>query len=184
MALKNQKKQIRLSKMSRKPYKRSPFAKPKEDMVYGSEKIRKFINCVMIDGKYVLSASIVYAAFDLLVQDIHGEVKGTDKKVEIVKNLFEDIIEKAMPLVEVKSKRIGGATYQVPVDIRGKRRLSLAYRWIITFARQRKGMPMVQRLYKELLDVYHKRGATIKKREDAHRMAAANRAFASKRVMA
>ena len=137
----------------------------------------------MLDGKYVLASRIVYGALDLLAKEIHGEIKSIEKKKEIVCKLFDEGIENAMPMVEVKSKRIGGATYQVPVDIRSKRRVSLAFRWIIMFAKQRKGMSMVQKLYREFLDVYHKRGATMKKREDAHKMAAANRAFATKRVV-
>jgi small subunit ribosomal protein S7 len=130
--------------------------------------VAKFVNALMIGGKKSTAERIVYGAFDL-IQERTG-----DEPVEV----FKKAIENVRPVVEVKSRRVGGSTYQVPVEVRSERRNALAIRWIVGFARGRGEKTMEERLAAEFLDAANNRGATVKKREDTHRMAEANKAFA------
>ncbi len=138
------------------------------DATYGSTVITKFINTLMLDGKKSIAEGIMYQALE----------KASDKLNVEPLVLFEKAMENVKPLVEVKSRRVGGATYQVPVEVAPARAQALAIRWIISYARSKKGMPMAERLARELMDAYNNEGSSVKKREDTHRMAEANRAFA------
>jgi small subunit ribosomal protein S7 len=139
------------------------------DPKFHSEMVTRFINMVMISGKKSVAEMIVYGAMDHITE----KNKGADA-VELVEKALENVA----PMVEVKSRRVGGATYQVPVEVRPKRRQTLAMRWIIDAARKRGEMSMPSRLAGELLDAVEQRGTAVKKREDTHRMAEANKAFA------
>ena len=139
------------------------------DPVYNSEVVTKFINKVMWDGKKTLAERIVYGAIDRLNEKEEG-TKGID--------IFFKAIENVKPLLEVRSRRVGGATYQVPMEVRPERQQTLAIRWIVDAARNRNERTMVERLANELWDAANERGAAFKKREDTHRMAEANKAFA------
>ena len=138
-------------------------------MRYNSELVTRMINCVMDRGKESVARNIVYGAMDIL-----------NEKVEDADPLevFLQALENAKPRLEVKSRRVGGATYQVPVEVPAARQVALTMRWIIGFSRGRKGVAMKEALAQELLDAYQNTGNTVKKRDDTHRMAAANRAFA------
>jgi len=138
------------------------------DPVYDNVTVAKFINQVMRRGKKTIARKIVYSAFNI--------IKEKTKKEPL--EVFEQALRNASPLLEVKSKRIGGATYQVPREVKRERRLTLAMRWIIKAAKSRKGKPMREKLAEELIEASGNRGAAIKKKEDTHRMAEANRAFA------
>ncbi|MEF3272910.1 MAG: 30S ribosomal protein S7 [Chloroflexus sp.] len=138
------------------------------DARYNSVLVQKFINKVMERGKKSLAERIVYQALDLAAERL--------KKPQM--EIFEQALRNASPSIEVKPKRVGGATYQVPVEVKSDRRYSLAMRWLLMSARARTGKPMVERLAAELIDAYNNTGATIKRKEDVHRMAEANRAFA------
>ena len=138
------------------------------DAKYGDLVIAKFMNTIMYEGKKSVAEAIVYGALD----GVESKVK-TDPLV-----VFKQALENVAPAVEVRSRRVGGATYQVPVEVRAERRQALAIRWIIAAARDRNDKTMVDRLSAELLDASNNRGAAVKKREDTHRMAEANRAFA------
>ncbi len=138
------------------------------DPKYRSELVSKFINCMMKDGKKSVSESIVYRAFDTI------EKKTKEPPLKV----FEKAMENVQPIIEVKSRRVGGSTYQVPVEVRKTRRKALGIRWLIAFARKRSEKTMAERLAAELMDAANQRGAAIKKREDTHRMAEANKAFA------
>ncbi|BGI50876.1 MAG: 30S ribosomal protein S7 [Arsenophonus endosymbiont of Ceratovacuna japonica] len=138
------------------------------DPKFGSELLAKFINILMVDGKKSIAEAIVYNALEKLV-------KYTGKNHLEAFNIALDNIR---PIVEVKSRRVGGSTYQVPVEVRPVRRNALAMRWIIESARKRKDKSMVLRLLNELIDASENKGAAVKKREDIHRMAEANKAFA------
>lgn len=138
------------------------------DAKFGEIIVAKFINSVMYDGKKAVAEGIVYDAFD----KIHG--KDGRSAVE----LFSDALENVRPDLEVRSRRVGGATYQVPTEVRPDRAQALAFRWIISAARKRSEKTMVDRLSAELLDAVNNRGQSVKKREDTHKMAEANRAFA------
>jgi len=138
------------------------------DPRYGSVVVQQFINKLMMNGKKGLAESIVYEAFD----KIH-ERTGRDAL-----EVFETAMRNATPVIEVKPRRVGGATLQVPVPIEGPRRLSLAIRWLLGAARSRNGRTMSDRLSAEVMDAFNNTGATIKKKEDTHRMAEANKAFA------
>ncbi len=138
------------------------------DPVYGDVLVAKMINMIMLQGKKSTAQGIVYGSLDAI------KAKTSEDPVAVLKKAVENV----KPLVEVKSRRVGGATYQVPVEIRPERRLSLAVRWLIGYARERAEKTMVQRLSGELLDAYNNRGTTIKKKEDTHKMAEANKAFA------
>jgi small subunit ribosomal protein S7 len=148
----------------RRPPKREILPDPK----YGSILITKFVNCMMLQGKKGVSESIFYRAMDILKEK-------TDKDPLEV---FIQALENVKPLAEVKSRRVGGATYQVPIEIRPERRQALGIRWLINYARTRPEKTMHQRLAGELLDAFNKTGSSIKKKEDTHKMAEANRAFA------
>lgn len=139
------------------------------DPRFGSELISKFINKVMIDGKKSTARKIVYEAIEALSKKFQTEDPVT---------VFEQALENAKPSLEVKSRRIGGATYQVPVEIAFERRASLAMKWVIGFAKAKPGKSMKDGLYMELSDCYQNQGASIKKKDDTHKMAEANKAFA------
>ncbi|MBI2167427.1 MAG: 30S ribosomal protein S7 [Candidatus Omnitrophica bacterium] len=138
------------------------------DAKYGSTLVQKMINIVMERGKKSLAERIVYGAFQAA-----AEKTGKDAF-----EVFKQAVENARPLLETKSRRVGGATYQVPVSVRMDRSQGLALRWMRIFALKRKGAPMQQKLAQEIIDAYNKTGASMKKREDTHKMAEANRAFA------
>jgi len=138
------------------------------DPVYNNVTVAKFINQVMRRGKKTLAKKIVYGVFDI--------VKEKTKKEPL--EIFEKAMNNTSPLLEVRPRRIGGATYQVPVEVRGERRLTLAMRWIIEAAKSKKGKPMKEKLAEELISAANNTGVAIKKKEDTHRMAEANRAFA------
>jgi small subunit ribosomal protein S7 len=137
------------------------------DPKFGDIVITKFMNSVMREGKKSAAESIVYGAFDQI------ERKTKQNPVDT----FHEALRNVMPALEVRSRRVGGATYQVPVEVRSDRRQALAIRWIISAARERNEKTMVERLSAELLDAANNRGTAVKKREDTHRMAEANRAF-------
>lgn len=137
------------------------------DPKFGSVTLAKFMNHVMVSGKKSVAERIVYGALDSM----------TEKKGGSAIELFEQALEAIQPMVEVKSRRVGGATYQVPVEVRPSRRQALAMRWLVDAARKRGEKSMAQRLGNEMLDACEGKGAAVKKREDVHRMAEANRAF-------
>jgi small subunit ribosomal protein S7 len=137
------------------------------DGKYNSKMLQMFINKVMLDGKKSTAESIVYDALGRM------EEQGGRPAIDI----FDQALRNATPAVEVKPRRVGGATYQVPVDIRAERRISLAMRWLVRSARARRGRSMSEKLAGELMDASTGQGATVKRREDTHRMAEANRAF-------
>jgi small subunit ribosomal protein S7 len=138
------------------------------DPQYGDLVLTKFINSLMEDGKKSVAERIVYGALDI----IRSKTKSEPLPV------FHDALEKVKPSIEVKSRRVGGATYQVPSEVPAKRRQSLAIRWIITAAAARSEKTMKERLAAELIDAHNNRGSALKKREDTHKMAEANKAFA------
>jgi small subunit ribosomal protein S7 len=138
------------------------------DPKYGSELVTRFVNKVMERGKKGTAERIVYDAFDIV------EARMGRGALEV----FQGALHNATPIIEVKPRRVGGATYQVPVQIEGRRRQSLAIRWLLTSAKNRNGKTMQEKLANELLDAFNNTGATIKRREDTHRMAEANKAFA------
>jgi small subunit ribosomal protein S7 len=148
--------------------KQAKKRKIEADPRYNSLVIAKFINYIMRSGKKTVAQKVVYKALELVEEKV--------KKDPL--DVFDQVIKNVSPLLEVKSRRIGGANYQVPIQVRAERRLTLAFRWIIEAAKSKKGKPMSERLAMELIDAYGKQGAAIKKREDVHRMAEANRAFA------
>ena len=149
----------------RRAYKKH---KVSPDGVYNDVVISQFINKVMKDGKKTIAQKIVYSAFDIIKE------KTQKDPVEI----FKAALDNASPLLEVKPKRIGGATYQVPMEVRGERKLALATKWILDGARAKKGKPMAEKLAQELIDCTNNQGNAIKKKADTHRMAEANKAFA------
>ncbi len=142
---------------------------PGADLVYGSTKVEKFINYIMQEGKKNTARKVVYGAFDI--------IKEKRKDVEPLE-VFELALKNAGPLTEIRMRRIGGANYQVPREVRPERRLALAFRWIIDAARSKKGRPMHQKLADELLAAANNEGEAIKKRDTTHKMAEANKAFA------
>jgi small subunit ribosomal protein S7 len=151
------------------PRKREIAKRPTmPDPKYKSKLVSKFINCLMVDGKKSVAESILYDAMGII------EVKTKEPPLKV----FEKAMENAKPRIEVKSRRVGGSTYQVPVEVRSSRQIALGIRWLISFARKRPEKSMPQRLAGELMDAAAHRGATMKKREDTHRMAEANKAFA------
>lgn len=137
------------------------------DAKFGDVIVTKFMNSVMYEGKKSTAEGIVYGAFDI----IEGKMKSDPLAV------FKSALENVAPAIEVRSRRVGGATYQVPVEVRNERRQALAIRWLIAAARARNDKTMVERLSAELMDAANNRGNAVKKREDTHRMAEANRAF-------
>jgi small subunit ribosomal protein S7 len=138
------------------------------DPIYNSKLVSKFVNSIMKDGKKSTAEKNLYGALDII------KAKTNDDPLKVFKTALENV----KPLLEVKSRRVGGATYQVPVDIRPQRRVALAFRWIIGFSQKRGERTMREKLAGELLDAANSTGASIKKREDTHRMADANKAFA------
>ena len=137
------------------------------DPKFGDQVISRFMNAIMYDGKKSVAESIVYGALDQIERRTRQDPLGT----------FHQALDNVMPQIEVRSRRVGGATYQVPVEVRAERRQALAIRWLIGAARGRGERTMVERLSGELLDASNNRGNAVKKREDTHRMAEANRAF-------
>ncbi|AGB18106.1 30S ribosomal protein S7 [Thermoanaerobacterium thermosaccharolyticum] len=138
------------------------------DPVYNSKKVTKLINKIMYSGKKGIAQKICYGAFDII-----REKTGRDPL-----EVFEEALNNVMPVLEVKPRRVGGATYQVPVEVRPERRQTLGIRWIIEFARKRSGRTMMEKLAAEIMDAANNTGASVKKREDTHKMAEANKAFA------
>jgi small subunit ribosomal protein S7 len=138
------------------------------DPIYNSELVTKFVNCMMWGGKKSTAQGIFYTAMENL------EKRGGEEALK----LFKKAVENCKPLLEVKTRRVGGANYQVPVEVNPERRTSLAIRWILTYGRGRGEKGMIEKLSNELLDAANGRGAAIKKKEDVHRMADANKAFA------
>ena len=148
--------------------KQAPQRVIKPDPKYQSTTIAKFINLVMQDGKKSIAQKIVYDAFEAIREETDQDPLG----------VFNKAIKNVAPMIEVRSRRVGGANYQIPMQVRGDRRMALAYRWILTAARARKGKPMRNKLADELLAASQNQGEAVKKRDDIHRMAEANRAFA------
>ena len=141
----------------------------KPDPRYGSKLVSKFVNCLMHDGKKSTAMRVFYDAMDLILKRLPNE-----SAVDV----FSRAVENVMPMIEVRSKRVGGATYQVPMQVRKNRQQTLAIRWILQSAREKKGRPMAIKLSDELLAAFNREGAAISKRENVHRMADANKAFA------
>ncbi|MDD5073471.1 MAG: 30S ribosomal protein S7 [Candidatus Omnitrophica bacterium] len=137
------------------------------DPKFKSKIVSKFMNMIMECGKKSTAEQIVYGAFEQAAKKVGKEPLET----------FQKALDNARPLVELKSRRVGGATYQVPIEVRQDRGISLAMRWIRDFARSRKGKPMVDKLAAEIIDAYNSTGSAVKKREDIHKMAEANKAF-------
>jgi len=149
----------------RRAYKKHKIA---PDGIYNDLSVAQFVNKVMKRGKKTIAQKIVYGAFDIIKE------KTKQEPLEI----FRLAIENASPLLEVKPKRVGGATYQVPMEVRGERKLALATKWILDGARGKRGKPMAEKLAQELIDASNNQGVAIKKKADTHRMAEANKAFA------
>ena len=141
----------------------------KQDAKYNSKLVSKFINCLMWDGKKSTAQNVFYDAMGIISKNV--------KDAEAVE-VFEKAVNNVKPLIEVRSKRVGGASYQVPMQVSAKRRQSLAFRWILASARSKKGKPMCERLASELIDAYNEHGGAMTTRENVHRMAEANKAFA------
>lgn len=137
------------------------------DPKYGDQTLAKFINVMMVDGKKSIAERIIYGALDLIAE------RGKADSLET----FNEALENVRPVVEVKSRRVGGATYQVPVEVRPTRRTALAMRWLVEASRKRGEKSMTQRLASELMEAADNRGGAVKKKEDVHRMAEANKAF-------
>jgi small subunit ribosomal protein S7 len=138
------------------------------DPVYGSKVFTKLVNKIMWDGKKSTAESICYGAFDVI------EAKTKKNPLEV----FEQALKNVMPVLEVKARRVGGANYQVPIEVRTERRLTLGIRWLVGYSRQRAGKSMQDKLAAEIMDAANNTGASVKKREDTHKMAEANKAFA------
>ena len=138
------------------------------DPLYGSKIVTKLINSIMLDGKKGVAQKIVYGAFE----------KAAEKKGAPAMDVFEEALNNIMPVLEVKSRRVGGSTYQVPIDIRPERRQTLGLRWMVSFARNRNEKKMIDRLANELVDASNNTGGAVRRKEEMHRMADANKAFA------
>jgi small subunit ribosomal protein S7 len=147
-----------------KPAKRVPLPDP----VYNDVEVAKFINRLMLGGKKSVAEKIFYEVLNSM------EGKTEDKPIEV----FRKVLRKVKPLVRVKARRVGGSTYQVPIEVRDDEGIAIGSRWLIGYARSRSGRSMIEKLSAEMLDAYRGAGATIKKREDTHKMAEANKAFA------
>ena len=152
--------------MSRK--RKAPVRKVYPDPKFHSEVVSKFINSIMYDGKRSTAEKILYDALDKI------KTKTKDEPI----NIFNEAINNIKPTVEVRSRRVGGATYQVPVEVKSKRAQALAIRWLVDSARKRKDKHMSDKIFNELYDAYEKKGSAVKKREDVHKMAESNKAFA------
>ena len=138
------------------------------DPIYNSKVVTKLINNIMLDGKKSVAQKIVYGAFDII----------KEKEQKDALEVFETALNNVMPVLEVKARRIGGATYQVPLEIRAERRQTLGLRWLVTYARKRNEKTMAEKLAGEIIDATNQNGGAYKKKEDTHRMAEANKAFA------
>lgn len=138
------------------------------DPMYGSKMVTKLINGIMLDGKKGIAQKIVYDAFEMIKE------KTGEEPLEV----FEKAMNNIMPILEVKARRVGGANYQVPVEVRPERRETLGIRWLVAYSRKRGEKGMTERLAKEIMDAANNTGASVKKREDTHKMAEANKAFA------
>lgn len=147
---------------------RAPRREVEPDLKHNSETVARFINKLMRNGKKSLAASIVYEAMEI------AEARAKKPGLEI----FEEAVKNVTPLLEVRPRRVGGATYQIPMEVRPDRRRSLALRWLLQSARARNGKSMAQKLAAELMDAANSQGAAVKKKDDTHRMAEANKAFA------
>ncbi len=148
--------------------RKAPVREIMPDPIYGSKVLTKFINKIMYDGKKSTAEKIIYSALDIIGS--RSEKTGIDT--------FNNAIENIKPIIEVKSRRVGGATYQVPVEVRPVRQLSLAIRWLVDASRKRNERTMAERLANELMDAASDKGSAFKKKEDTYRMAEANKAFA------
>jgi small subunit ribosomal protein S7 len=144
-----------------------PKRKTLPDPRFGDTLVTKFMNCLMVDGKKSTAEKIVYGSFQVI----------QDRTREDPVQVFRKAIENVKPMVEVKSRRVGGSTYQVPVEVRAERRTALSMRWVIKHARNRSGRTMMEKLANELIEASHNRGGAVKKKDDVHRMAEANKAF-------
>ncbi len=149
--------------------RRAPKRQILPDPKYGSKLISKFINIIMIKGKKSIAENIVYGAFEVIKKR-----SGKDDPMEV----FQKAIENARPRMELKPRRVGGATYQIPVEVKSERGTAIVFRWIRNFARAKKGKPMQECLADEIMQAYQNQGSAIKKKQDTHKMAEANRAFA------
>jgi small subunit ribosomal protein S7 len=148
--------------------RRAPERKVLPDPKYHSQLVSKFINGLMLDGKRSIAEKIFYTSMDIIEEKLKKD------PLEVFKKSMDNVA----PILEVRSRRVGGATYQVPVEVREKRRRSLAIRWLVGFSRNRSERTMAERLANELIAAYNNEGSAIKKKEDTHRMAEANKAFA------
>lgn len=152
--------------MSRK--KQAPVRNVLADPVFNSKLITKAINCTMLEGKKTTAQNILYSAFKLVEEKLQKDAL----------EVFRQAVKNVTPLTEVRSRRIGGTNYQVPMEVRQRRQQTLALRWLILFARKRNEKTMIVKLANEIIDAYNKTGGAFKKKEDTHKMAEANRAFA------
>jgi small subunit ribosomal protein S7 len=148
--------------------RRAPKRKILPDLKYNSTLVAKLINIIMLKGKKTIASKIVYGALDIIRERLN--------EPDVLK-VLNQAVENVRPHLEVKPRRVGGATYQVPVEVRPERGISLALRWIRDFARQKKGKPMQEKLAEEIISAYKGEGSSVKKKEDTHKMAEANRAF-------
>lgn len=149
--------------------RKAPVREVMPDPIYGNKIITKFINSLMYDGKKSVATEIMYGALKL-IDSKNSETTGIE--------VFNNAINNIKPILEVKSRRVGGATYQVPIEVRATRQQALAIRWLITFSRKRSERTMIERLAYELIDAANSKGASFKKKEDVYKMAEANKAFA------
>ena len=147
---------------------RAPKREINGDLIHNSKLVAKFINAIMLDGKKSIATNIMYKALEFI--ELKSEEKGID--------IFNKAIHNIKPVMEVKSKRVGGATYQVPIEVRTVRQQALAIRWIISFARKRNERTMIEKLANELMEAASEKGASFKKKEDTYKTAEANKAFA------
>ncbi|MDD3711269.1 MAG: 30S ribosomal protein S7 [Patescibacteria group bacterium] len=148
--------------------KQAPKREIENDLKYGDKNIAKFINYIMVDGKRSIAQTIVYDAFDIIRQETKHDPR----------HIFNKALKKVSPLLEVRGKRVGGANYQVPFQVRGERRFYLGCHWIIDAAKARKGKSMAEKLATEILDASNGEGSAVRKRETVHKMAESNKAFA------
>lgn len=149
--------------------KKVVYSGVKPDLRFGDESMSRLINAIMLDGKKNVAAKIVYGAMDIIAEKMKDE-----EPLEV----FRRALSNVAPLVEVRSKRVGGATYQIPMEVQPSRREALAFRWIKQFSLRRGGRSMAEKLAAELMDAASEQGASVKKRDEVHRMADANKAFA------
>ncbi|MEI6847237.1 MAG: 30S ribosomal protein S7 [Chlorobiaceae bacterium] len=149
--------------------KKSSYKRISGDFRYGDEGVARFINAVMLDGKKAVAAKIVYDAFAIIAEKMSGEDP---------LGVYRKAMSNIAPVVEVRSKRVGGATYQIPMEVKPSRRGALAFRWLKMYSARRGGKSMAEKLAAELMDAANEQGASVKKRDEVHRMADANKAFA------